>query len=242
LSKDERAALAQVPDRDTSKWDALPNEEKQQVRDVLARLAKPRYAHDMRAFAAASIKARLDLMITGPELEHMRIRDRLMAEMTMRISDDGKHLSVVWAYMGHVTKRWMFGQETMGGRLRTKLGPKYFALAMLGVGGSTRAWDSDQKVGVIPHVLDEAPGYSIEGALSHEKAEPRYVLFSQLPPDVSDWIGKLRLVRFLGSTFPKTGGGWALYDMAGGFDGAVIFRSTTSTTPTSTGVRKAKTN
>jgi erythromycin esterase len=240
LSSEDRAALANVPDIDASKWSELPDGEKQEVRAVLARLAVHRHPHDMHALAAASIVARLDDIVVGPELESMRVRDRLMAEMTLRISQEGKELSVVWAHMGHITKRWMFGQETMGGRLHARLGPKYVAFALLGASGSARAWDAESKVGVIPHVLDPAPRYSVEGALSKGRKDTQYVLFSTLPPQLQTWISNLRYVRFLGSTFPVSGGGWALYDVGHGFDGAVVFPSTSATTPTATGVRKAK--
>jgi len=243
LSPEERAALAKLSDNYGAKWNEMTDDERRLIHDLLGRLAVPRRAHDTNALAAASIAARLALIASysGPELEQMRVRDLHMAEMTGRLTDDGKHLSVVWAHMNHVTKRWMFGQPTMGTFLAAKLGPRYVALAMLSVGGSARAWDQEKKIGVVPHALEEAPAHSIEAALGPDGDGPTYVLFSQLSPARREWLSKLRYVRWLGGIVQE-GGGWSLYDMASAFDGAVVFRSTTSTTPTPTGVRKATAN
>ncbi|HUQ04838.1 MAG TPA: erythromycin esterase family protein [Kofleriaceae bacterium] len=239
LSDAERTALSKVPDIDDSDWSTVSEVDKRLVDDALARLAKPRRINDTRALAAASIQSRLKLVGTGTGLNQMRVRDQLMADMAVRISDGGNQLSVVWAHMGHVARRYMFGQDTMGTILGSRLGPRYVVLAMLSVSGSARAWDADFKIGVIPHTLTDAPPYALERALAVESTEPSYVMFAQLSHEMQAWLSKLRYLRSIGGVYDPDGG-FTLYDVGHAFDGVVVFRRTSSSTPTPTGIRKAK--
>lgn len=196
---------------------------------------------NVAAISARAVRHRLAMVDAPHYFARQRARDGGMADMAMALLDVMPSAkATIWAHLGHTGREWHLGIPTLGKHLQESLGGSYRSIALLGNRGVLRAWDSRQEEGVVPHRVDDAPGFALEGALANsaEGEAVSYWWFKRDESRAAAWLSGLRFIRFVGAVFFE-GDNFHLFDVAQ-IDGAVLVDEMSPTTPTATGARRAK--
>jgi erythromycin esterase-like protein len=130
----------------------------------------------------------------------------------------------------------------MGQALSDTFLDKYYPIGFYLFEGSSRAWDSAGKIGVISHVMTPAPPFTVEGALMAATGAPDVVwlALSQLPPKLQVWLDIPRFVRELGAVYNGEERAMMLLNVRAAFDALVVIKTVHDSSPTPTGIRRAK--
>ena len=148
----------------------------------------------------------------------------------------------IWAHLGHVAREDYIGSSSMGAHLAAALGPAYQVYGMFASAGSTRAWDPQLKVGVIPHTLPAPPAGSLEAVLTRYAgaASVTYWRFDRATGGMARWLHGIHLVDQFGATYPGDRSVFVPMDLLA-VDGAIRFGRVAPSVPTPSGVRAART-
>ncbi len=194
------------------------------------------------SLAAAAVIGRLRMETASVHLAKMAERDKGIAELIAIAAERFGGGLVTIAHSGHMGKSPPAGLDTTAAMELMKHGISINAVAFLSASGQARAWDTASSVGVDSQEMDAAWPFSVEGALvtASNDAKPVYASMQNLPPALQEWIAKPRLLREFGAIYPGKKNAFVLRDVANAFDAIVLFDKSTATTPTKTGVRRAK--
>lgn len=213
---------------------------------LLLRLATPMGPTDADtqiAVAARSLAVQVGYMDGDTQAMYSERRDLGMAQLAhFLIERTGVPLASVWAHDGHIT-RGLEGGRRMGYRLSAMLPNKYYPVGFYMFEGASRAWDPGTKIGVIPHRVKAAPPYTVEGAIMAATGAPdvAWVPFATLPKTLRTWLDLPRFARQMGAGYLGEDRSMILCDIGTGFDAVVVIRTAHESTPTPTGIRRAKT-
>ena len=145
------------------------------------------------------------------------------------------------AHNGHLTRIGRDGAKSLGECLTEQFGTNYYPVAFMSYRGAARAWDAGGQIGVIPHDLAPPPSYNIESVMMRATGFPEiaWIRLDQLNRTLQSWLGTPRFVREFGAAYVPDDSE-KLRALPKEFAAVVVFGHTTPTTPTPTGVRKAK--
>jgi erythromycin esterase len=187
--------------------------------------------------AARSLRLQLGYFSKAGSLA---LRDPAMADLTQHLfALTGAKQAAVWAHNGHVSRIGRDGAKSLGECLAERFGARYYPIAFMSYRGTARAWDSANKIGVIPHALPATPAYNIESVIMQATGTPpaAWVRFDQPDQAWQRWLSRPRYSREFGWLF-NVDGMQQLDVFPDDFSAVVVLDHTTPTTPTPTGVRK----
>lgn len=234
-----------------SNWRALADTEQDRARTELNNINPTEKAHPYSevgraALSALSLRGTLAIVESyDAEGQHgyATARDTWMAQ-AVRFYENGapeNSLIVLVGHAGHLGKSAKEGYTTLGMHLSSSHGAGYSAVVQIALDGVVRAWDSDQAIGVVPHVLSVPVEATVDAFLGKATTPLRpYVWFRDLDENSQTWLLAPHYMREFGSVFPGERDSWVIRDVAGAFDGAVVFRNVAPSSPTPTGIRKAE--
>lgn len=169
-------------------------------------------------------------------------RDVGMARMaSFLVEQTGARRACFWAHAGHIAREPSAGQRSTGDELATLFASRYYPVGFYVEKGIVRAWDAAFSIGVIPHVMPEAPAFSVESAVMRaaKSSEIAWLPLGRATPALRSWLEVPRFVREVGSVFIE-GDMMTLRNIPVAFDAVVVLRDSHGSTPTPTGIRVAK--
>lgn len=241
ITEAEQALLHRLEKRGKAVRDFAPGE-RAEVDRLLARLGQARSTAKpdvLVAVAARSLALQLGYWDGDTNTWLGKRRDLAMAELARFIAAQSGHpRAALWAHDGHVSK------EPQAPALGTHLARamSYYAIGFYIFQGSTRAWDSAGKIGVIPHAIPVAPPYTVEGAILRAAGMPTTAWFAlgRAPAALTQWFATPRYVREMGHTYRGEAEMLGIRDVRAGFDAIAVVRVGHDSTPAPTGVRTAQ--
>ncbi len=245
LSADDRALLELVADARAKAVRPLTAARRAELDRLLSRLSAPGGSTDLDtqlAVAARSLAIQVGYLDGDFDAMYDARRNAGMAELAnFIVRRTGAQRACLWAHNDHVS-RFSPSDPTMGGRLSELLSTDYYPVGFFFGEGSSRAWDPAHEIGVISHALKPPPPYSLEGALLAATGAQRiaWLALAALPREVRTWLETPRYVRELGAVYNGDDRAMILLDLRSAFDGLVIIPTVHDTSPTPTGVRRAK--
>ncbi|MBC7977248.1 MAG: erythromycin esterase family protein [Myxococcales bacterium] len=212
---------------------------------LLSRLAVPR-GESLRdtqlVVAATSLAIQVGYLDGDVQGLYNARRDAGMAKLAQLIvSATGTKRACFWAHNDHVARVSQVGYQSIGQLLATAFPGRYYPVGFYLFKGSARAWDAEEKIGVISHRFKPAPAFTVEGALMNATRFPdiAWVPFGPLPPTLRSWFKLPRYARELGATSNGEARTMILFDMPSAFEAAVVIKYVHDSSPTPTGIRKA---
>ena len=191
--------------------------------------------------AARSLAIQIDYWVGDMRGQYRSRRDSGMAALASHlISQAGVKRACLWAHDGHIAKQ---GTTLMlGGNLAASSSLRYYGIGFYLYEGTTRAWDGGQRIGVISHPLPAAPPYALEGAVMRVTGMPAvaWLPLRGLPEPFQAWLETPRLVREVGGQYLGIEEVTILRRVRRSFDALVVIKHGHDSTPTPTGIRKAK--
>jgi erythromycin esterase len=248
LSAAEIDRLGKLAVEDGKNWKELDPVDRTAIRATLERIAVQQddggafSRRNQAALSARSLLLRIDCLETRNAWFESLARDAGMARMVTDVLALDRHSRAsLWAHLAHLSRERAVGIATAGHHLAAKLGASYQVYALLAHSGSARAWDLQQKIGVVPHQLPAMPTHSVEATLfRHARGlSVTYWRFSRATGDASRWLDGIHWLAEFGPVYPGDKDAFFLWDLRS-IDGAVLFDRVTPTISTPTGERVAK--
>lgn len=237
LSPQQRDALDLVGAADN--LTQLPGERASTLSEAFAALTLPGGdSPSLRLeLARLQIECRFAMLTQTNRLSPI-VREEGMERMTNLLLEKlGANRAVLWAHNGHINTDPHAGYIPLGARLRAAHGHKYMAVGLLMGSGEFRAWDVNQKVGVVSHRIDAPPAFTLEAhLLRHFVAGPVFASLDEVPAELAQWISIPRRAVEVGGQMSSE---WRLRNHSAAFDAIGFVPRVSPTTPTPTGVRKA---
>jgi erythromycin esterase len=215
---------------------------------LLSRLATPRggaLRDTQLAVAAASLAIQVGYLEGDVQGLYGARRDAGMAKLSQLIVRlTGTKRACLWAHNDHVARISQVGYQSIGQLLATAFPGRYYPVGFYLYEGSARAWDAEEKIGVISHRFKPAPEFTVEGALMNATKFPEiaWVPLGRLPPKLRAWFEVPRYVRELGAGSNGEARMMILFDMLSAFDASVVIKRVHDSSPTPTGIRRATTD
>jgi erythromycin esterase len=210
---------------------------------LLSRLSAPVGSADLHtqlAVAARSLATQVGYTDGDTVGLYAVRRDAGMAQLASFIVDrTGAKRAALWAHDGHIT-RASDGRDSMGKRLSSALSSGYYPIGFFLFEGSSRAWDSAGKIGVISHSVPPAPPFSIEGALMSAAGSPgvAWLPLRRLPAPLRAWLAIPRFAREMGAVYNGEERTMLLLEPSVAFDALVVIKTVHDSSPTPTGIRQ----
>ena len=217
----------------------LSTTERATVDALLARLSTPT-GHtpddDRVALAARSLALQLEYWNGDLFAWYTQHHEAGMAELArLLLAQANGPRAVLWAHDVHVAK----GDDLrLGGHLAHVDGG-YYAVGSYAYQGEARAWDPDEKIGVVPHRFGPAADTDLEGAITRatNARDVAWLPLHSAPAPLRQWLTVPRWTNSFGQAFLDIR---ELRDIVTSFDALIIVHTSHPTTPTPTGVRVAK--
>lgn len=176
-------------------------------------LLDSRDADQARWYARISRQSAAFVCASTP-VARQSIRDSLMAQNVLYLSQQASRSVVLWAHNAHVQR----SDRSIGAAISRHLGPGYYAVGFVTAAGSVRArgihgWAS------VP-VTPPLPGAAVEGALLQAFARPTVLT---LPTD-----GPLDRIPFMRTYGEGSGAGYSRVTVSQSFDALVFLPVTTA--------------
>jgi hypothetical protein len=95
---------------------------------------------------------------------------------------------------------------------------------------------------VISHTLKRAPSFTMEGVVMSATNAPEvaWLALNRAPADLRTWLETPRFVRELGAVYNGEERALILLNLRSAFDALVVIRTVHDSSPTPTGIRRAK--
>jgi erythromycin esterase-like protein len=212
---------------------------------LLLRLAIPRgnTLRDIQlAVAASSLAIQVGYLDGDVRGLYSSRRDAGMARLAQLIVNTAPSArACLWAHNDHVARVSQVGYDSIGQLLMVSLAGRYYPVGFYLFEGSARAWDAEEKIGVVSHSFKPAPAYTVEGALMNATGFPEiaWVALGRLPPKLRAWFTVPRYARELGAGSNGEARTMILFDMLSAFDATVVIKHVHDSSPTPTGIRRA---
>jgi erythromycin esterase len=191
--------------------------------------------------AARSLALQIDYWAGDMRGEYRGRRDSAMAALAgYLIAQTGAERACLWAHDGHIARQGT--TRTLGANLAAIPSLRYYGVGFYLYEGTTRAWDGAQRIGVISHPIPEAPPYLLEGAVMRVTGAPAvaWLPLRGLPEPLRAWLETPRFVREVGAQYTGLDEVTILRHARRSFDALVVIKHGHDSTPTPTGIRKAK--
>jgi erythromycin esterase len=203
----------------------------------------PRATDGRAAIAARSLRHQLGYLDEPSFNAQSGMRDAAMADLATFVIEHGRPgQASLWAHTLHIARdTYSGGLKTMGSHLAAHFAADYYPMGLFTYEGSARAWDGPGKVGVIPYRLGPTPPHYIESAIMAATRYPdiAWVDMTTMPTALQDWLDRPRFSREFGNTWFGEADATTLRLFRSAFDGLVVLKRGSASTPTPTGVRRA---
>jgi erythromycin esterase len=245
LSNGEQALLKTVALARGKAVKQFTAEQRSALDALLSRLSKPAGSSDLDtylALAARSLVIQVGYMDGDTAAMYDARRDAGMAQLARFIVDRlGVRRACLWAHDDHVA-RLSEGSESVGLRLAAAFANNYYPVGFYLYEGTSRAWDAAGKIGVISHSLGPPPAFTVESVLLSvaSASDAAWIPLRRLSQKLRAWLEVPRYVRGLGAVYGGPGRTMLLLNIASAFDAIVVIRAVHDSSPTPTGVRRAK--
>lgn len=222
----------------------LPPDQRARLDALLARLANPRGPGRkdlLVAVAARSLAIQINYWVGDMRGEYRARRDAGMAALASTlVAQSGVARACLWAHDGHIARQG--SSRMLGENLAASQSLRYYGIGFYLYEGTTRAWDAAQRIGVISHPIPEAAPYMLEGAVMHATGMPAvaWLPLRALPEPLRTWLDTPRLVREVGAQYTGLDEVTTLRDARRSFDAVVVIKHGRDSSPTPTGIRRAK--
>lgn len=247
LSEEDEALLRSIaPDRGKGVRQLAP-ERRAKLDILLSRLASTTGTAEVDtqlAVAARSLAIQLRYWADDDSQgQYASLRDSGMAQLARFIIErTGVSQACLWAHNDHIVKAIGDGVARVGHKIAMAFPGRYYAVGFFLFEGSTRAWDPAGRIGVISHKLKPAPAYTVEGAVMAATGAPEvaWLALRSSSATLQRWLATPRYVRELGAVYQGEDSSMVLLDVPAAFDALVVTRTVHDTSPTPSGVRRAK--
>jgi erythromycin esterase len=194
------------------------------------------------SIAARSLLIQVGYMDDDTQGLYSERRDAGMAQLASFIVErTGVKRACLWAHDDHIS-RFSPGSPSMGQRLSAAFSSRYYPIGFFFFEGSSRAWDAANAIGVISHTLKRAPSFTMEGVVMSATNAPEvaWLALNRAPADLRTWLETPRFVRELGAVYNGEERALILLNLRSAFDALVVIRTVHDSSPTPTGIRRAK--
>jgi erythromycin esterase-like protein len=152
-----------------------------------------------------------------------------MVTLTLKLSPASRVIAL--AHNGHVAREPTMTITTMGQHLGRGLGSEYFAVGLFSFSGEAWAWNPAGTVREA-NKLSPAPAFLLEDVVLDQDGDTAaFVPLTNAPPALATWLKTPRFVREFGAQSSGDDKDLLLRNIPQAFDGVIVVKTGTATTP-----------